>query len=688
MPRDRNKPLRKLCIALAAFMLLACCCASPALAKVQVNVDVGWENQFRAGKWTPLFITLQESAPRQVVLEVYCPADRRYALNVKQGLAIGPQPVTVPIYVPLSYRLDETSVTVRDANSGRRVEHVILSDFPAYGNQPGMPQTVSPQNLFIVISGSASGERMIQAQLRHENVTTSFIAANRLPGTPVGYESIDLLLLNQPDLSRLNLEQQRAIAAWVRAGGLLVIVPGVAPAPPSAPLIEILPARVGEIQQLDLDAAVVKKAGMPARFAKLTGRELLDASADARGVPLFDRSGPKALRHWVGLGQVMILPLDVSTLLFDDPNKSLAFWRTTLKGMVDVPVKVDANARHAYYGMTDDPRRALALRQTLDWIGDVPGAGSFGFSYVAIVLLAMMFIVGPVDWFVLKWTGKQPWTWVTITGWIGVITLGSIYIGHVFKSGDVHFRTASVLDEAGGARVAALDLAGIYSPQTTEYDLEMTPYSWWRTAAVTNPYGGGGNMLSEIVCHQDYRGNRPLPMLINVWNVRFLEGQQIADEPAVVQAQLARGARGSGRTIAGTITNRAAVSMNNILVRTRDGVIKLDGVLEPGASMPVSGTLVKDETLTATTQVSNQNYWRDAQQEFPTSRPTAQTINGVADLRAIRIDQQLAERDDVACVYATYERPPGERLKLTDVENPRTAHVGIVRALVPLRPQP
>ena len=65
-------------------------------------------------------------------------------------------------------------------------------------------QIVSPRDLFIVISGNASGERMLQAQLRHNNVNTSFIAANRLPATPVGYESIDVLLLNQPEIARLD----------------------------------------------------------------------------------------------------------------------------------------------------------------------------------------------------------------------------------------------------------------------------------------------------------------------------------------------------------------------------------------------------------------------------------------------------------------------------------------------------
>ena len=686
MPRDdRNRTSRRFSAVAIAVLVLLCCAAaaSPALAKVKVTFDVGWENKFRPGKWTPLFITLQETEPRQVVIEVYCPTDRRYALNVKQGLTIGPQPVTVPIYVPLSYRLDETTITVRDADSGRRLESIIVNDFPVYGNQQGGPQPVGSPDPFIVISGNSNGERTLQAQFRHQNISTAFTPANRLPITPVGYESMDLLLLNQPDLSRFSIEQQTAIASWVRGGGLLVIVPGSDPAPTIGPIAEILPARIGEIRQLNLDRAILQDAGLPGRFAKLTGRDLRDPTPDARAVPLFDPAGPKAVRRWVGMGQVMLLPIEVSTLAFDDGDKALAFWRATLKGVIDLPVAIDNNSRN-YWGTSEDPRRAIAVRQTLDWIGDVPGAGSFGFSYVAIVLLAMMVIVGPVDWFVLKWMGRQPWTWVTISGWIGVITLGSIFIGHIFKSGDVHYRTASLIDEAGGARVASIDLAGIYSPQTTEYDLEMTPHSWWRAASMTNPWGSDA-MLTEIPCHQDYRGSRPLPMLINVWNVRFIEGQELGEEPAMVQAQLTPG---PGRTVTGSITNRAPFALRDILIRTRDGLLKVKGSIEPGATMQVSGSLVTDKTLAATTQISNNDAWALYSQEVPSTQPTPQSINGVGDQRSVRIDQQLADRgDDVACVYASYDAPPSERLKLTNVQNPHTAHVGVIRALVTMQRQ-
>jgi hypothetical protein len=664
------------------LVILALLAFTPAgaFAKLKIDIETGWEEKFRPGRWTPLFLTLQDSSPRQVIVEVYCPTDRRYALEVAQALTVSPNPVTVPIYVPLTYKLDETTITIRDANSGRRIESVPISDFPAYAGRGG-PQQVDAQSLFVLISGSGNTDRMLQGQFRHPTVEPVVVPMNRLPVTPEPYGSVDLVILNQPEFARLNPDQQSALADWVHAGGLLVINPGVTPAPAAGPLAEIMPARLGQTKQIEVDAAAIKKAGLPERFRKLTGRELLDIPADARPTPLFGPSGPIAVRRWVGMGQVLLLPVDVSSLMFDNSDRAGTFWNDTLRGVTKFALTIDPNNRGGgWFDMTDHPRRAFAIRQTLDWIGDVPGAGSFGFSYVAIVLIAMMFVVGPIDWFVLKWTNRQPWTWVTISGWIGLVTLGSIFVGHIFKSGDVHFRTASVIDEAVGGRVAAADLAGLYSPQTTEYEFQYSPYGWWRTAGVSNPYNGS-NLLMQVPCHQDYRGNRPLSMLINVWNVRFIEGQEIGTGPAFVQTQL----KATPKRVTGSITNRAPFALRDVMVRTGNGVAHVDGELAPGATIAVDAILHGDETLkAATTQMTDSDAWQLYYKETATTRPTAETLGGVADLRSVRIDQQLADRDDVACVYAAYDAPPDERLTLTSVKDAKRAHTGMVRAIVPL----
>ena len=654
--------------------------AAPANAKVQLQVDVGWEGFFRPGRWTPLYITATDSAPRQVLIEVYCPTDRRYALTVLQGVAIGPSPVTVPVYVPLSYSVDETSIKIRDANTSRTLESFILGDHPAFVNRGTGPQPVADQNLFVGISGNSSAFGIIKGQFNQQpNISAGYLPPPRLPAVAKGYDALDVLVLDQPDLNRLANDQQNAIVEWVRGGGVLVMWPGVAPIPASGPIMDILPARLGAPKTYELPKDKVTAVGLPPRFAKLTGRAVEAVTDDAKPVILFGSDALQAHRRWVGLGQVLLIPADLSTLTFNTGTQSVDFWRRALKDIIAVP-PADQTAQPYYYGYgNDDPRRSAAITSAMNWIADVPGAGSFGFSWVALVLIAMMLIVGPVDWFVLKWMGRQPWTWITTTGWIGLVTLCAIYLGHIFKSGELHFRTVTMIDEAAGSRIAAIDLAGLYSPRTRAYDFDFDPQTWWRAASDSNYFGGGGLRI-DIACHQDYRGNRPLPMLINVWNMRFLEGTDSAQAPAMLSAKLTAGEK----EIQGTVTNESDVPVKIVALRTKRGVFRVNEQLPPGGSLNVSGKLTLRDNAFASSRPSQQDAWRYYnQQSGATTQPVASSIVELSAIRSDRIEQVLNDRSDAACIYAEFSSPT-PRVKLND-DTAKRDQLGFIRALVSLK---
>src|SRR5207237_4770338 len=122
---------------------------------------------FRPGDWTPLFITAgTDGESRQVIIELYSPTDSRYALKISQSFAVGPVPVTVPIYVPLSYQLDETTATLRDANTGRFLVSTPLSDYKAYACMSNTPDAVQADHVFIGIRRRHSTERLVEWQCR------------------------------------------------------------------------------------------------------------------------------------------------------------------------------------------------------------------------------------------------------------------------------------------------------------------------------------------------------------------------------------------------------------------------------------------------------------------------------------------------------------------------------------------
>ena len=165
------------------------------------------------------------------------------------------------------------------------------------------------------------------------------------------------------------------------------------------------------------------------------------------------------------------------------------------------------------------PRTARST-QIADFLGNVPGAGRISFGFIAAILIGMMVIVGPVDWFVLKKLGQQPWTWVTTSGWIALITLCAVYAGHIFKSGTLHYKTLRTVDQVENGVVGISDYVAIYSPRTRTYQLETEPDGWWQPAAFNN--SRGTSLKLDMDFHQTSEGNTPDEMLVNVWSLRFL----------------------------------------------------------------------------------------------------------------------------------------------------------------------
>jgi len=128
-----------------------------------------------------------------------------------------------------------------------------------------------------------------------------------------------------------------------------------------------------------------------------------------KGVAYFGRAG---------MGQVGVLSFDASKLIFNDSVSGRKFWRPILHRVLKTRDEKPQNNMYGY-GWNSDPtetRRLAATERIIDRLGDVPGVGRFDFSYVALVMIGMMFIVGPVDWWILRKLGKQEWTWVTTGG--------------------------------------------------------------------------------------------------------------------------------------------------------------------------------------------------------------------------------------------------------------------------------
>jgi hypothetical protein len=715
-----------------ALLILLTCCADDALARVRGKIEIGWDGTYRVSRWTPVFITLadDEAKPaRNVIVEVLAPHDNSFAMRILQPFAITAEPATHTLYVPLTYALDETILIVKDAGNGRKLFESDFQNNPVSGQSQAGSAIVAQgrDDVVIGVSGRSQALGSIQGNWRwtdaeqpqqqnqpyvaQPTLRTGFLDERRLPDTIQGYDGLDVLVLNGADLANMRLERQQAIAQWLRGGGRLLLWPAAGPIPPDSPIAQLLPCRIGDADVINLTLADTRVIGLASRQEKIGGRKL-DPLPHARTTRILN---DKALACFgrAGLGEVGVLSIDAGQLIFESSEKPKDFWRPILRELVQPPSLQPRSNNYNYYNLSsEEQRRLVAMEAVVDQLGDVPGVGKFDFSYIAFVMIAMMVIVGPVDWFVLRKLGRQPWTWVTTTGWIVLITTGALYIGYVFRSGDLYYRTVRLVDQADDQVVGAMDVVGIYSPKTQRYSLEGPRNEWWEPANIeaVMPWRQQ-RAVKEITLVQDAVGNRLLPdrgMTINVWSLQFMEGElnDPLSEPPVLKADLRRIDEGNNNVrIVGRITNLSAVPLKDLWIRTQAGVANLAA---PGAvtwSAEAKGTVAPNQTVTIDAPVQladtlkppenvayNYYYYYGQHYQNPYAEgkdATLGLLKATCDLaakRSERIERLLAGRKDLACIYATQDTPtPAVKLSHGNDEPPLEKHWQIVRALVELK---
>ena len=666
----------------------------PSGADTNVSVDIGWGERTRPGAWTPVFITVSDPKPRNAIAELRAPHDMRTAMVIDQPIAISSSPQTYVIYAPLVNSWSEPiSLKIRDLATGKSLyDEPLLDQSNSDAPHHGLFNVRNNSGLFFGVSGRAPAMMQLEAGTDHAP-TFGFLRESRLPRIARGYDPLQVLVLNQPDFTALESEQQIAIGDWVRAGGRLVLWPSENPIPAGGPLIDLLPCRVGEVTTVTLSKKDLKDAGLADRFGKFKAR-VLTPTGNSISIPLLGKSGALANRGHRGFGTVTVINFDASGLDFNSTLDAERFWGSIVDLSTHTKSSGSDQPQNSNGLQIQEQKRSEAAGQIIDLLGDVPGVGAFGFKYVAMVLLGMMVIVGPVDWFVLKWLGRQPWTWVTTLGWIGLITTGAISIGSIFRSGDLHYRTLQVIDQAEGAVVARTDVIGIYSPKNDDYQLDATAGSWWEPIS-TDQFNYGGGMMKSIAFQQDARSNLPGEMSINVWSLRFLSGETIGKTEAVIATSLV--IEPGTNTITGTITNLGQSPLTHLWLRTQYGTEDLTeqsgfpaGGLASKATLHISTSIKKPDAVdvwntAAPNPPSYGNYGQHSASKPADAFAIVRAAGDLSSLRSERINRLMSKVSPapVGTIYGLCETP-ASAVKLPG-HDAHEKHWQVIRALVPLK---
>jgi len=522
-----------------------------------MEAEAAFDGYFKYGEWLPVWVQLENSGPDlQAELRVRTTG----AWGVTTFAAPAPLPTgsrkRIPVYVLPNNFSQELEVQLVAGNDLLMVQKVSVTPRP---NDSYFVGLVAPERgaLALILSASLPGRE------RPKELIDLPLA--ELPGRPEGLRSFDCLIINDVDTSSLTPEQGAALEAWVRQGGRLVIGGGAGATHTAAGLPEsllpLVPRSVAEVKVLPglADFANSKAIRVPGPFVVATGEP-------REGRTLAVQDGlPLVRERALGNGYVDFVALDLAISPFDAWTGTVAFWEKLLSPGAAYPewLPPDISPRQI---RSEEMAYALSSLPALD-LPSVQG--------LAALLALYIVLVGPVNYFVLRWRKRLHWAWATIPLITLIFSGGAFGLGYALRGTDLILNKIAIIELQPDGTAGVTSYLGLFSPARRSYEIEvtgssllspLTPEHLWR------PGGAAGEMIFLQSNPSRVRG-----LAVNQWSMQtFMTEGMWADFGRIVGDL-----RIEGDGLTGTVRNETAHTLTDVVLILGNHFIRL-GDLPPG----------------------------------------------------------------------------------------------------------
>jgi hypothetical protein len=466
------------------------------------EVQLGFQDVAKAGAWAPVRVQVQADGDgfQGYLVTRTTDADdvpNEYGLadlgDPGSGLAVSLPPNTTrwfltyarPGTLAAEVQVRLTDPQARDTGVGMAISSAVL-----------VPHT----HLLLLQLGFTMDLRREELQAASESETSARsgpvelevagveLDGEVLPNRWLGYDGIDavFLPLEHPDLGRLSLEQQRALADWVYRGGFLVVSAGRDIAHlADSPLAGLLPASPeGSLTVPDL-AELEEFTRTPHRFPiPPTGLSIARLQRRDGSVLVSKKDLPLVVQGRHGFGTVTVVAVPLSSPVFRQwPGR-----HTLIAKLLSA---------HAWQSRGEERQYRAEVRNDLsttakEWVERFRGVRGISFPWIALLIFLYIAVIGPADYFFVKKVLKRPeLTWLTFSLLVVVVSVVTYWLVVALKGRDLRVKELSIVDvDMRTAQSRLLLVTSVFSPRALVFDVEV-PQSPWTQAA----HGAGGGVL-------------------------------------------------------------------------------------------------------------------------------------------------------------------------------------------------
>jgi len=448
------------------------------------HANIGFGGSYRSGFWTPVTLTLAaNSSPVNGDLQLLA-SDGENVPVVFFAADAGPsssriqlepgQEVAVHSYLKAGPQKSRISARLVDPASGK-----VLWQASLPGNLPAPLSATTP--LVITLGSSVGVEDALKFTRRNEAdalVAAEVKSAAELPDQWWGYEGIETIFLPTGSAGifrQLSAPQKIAIMQWVREGGRLVLSSGSETKQllgDNSPWNGLIPGQLVEIGPMRDAATLETLTGEAFPFTDDASRPSVAHITAVRGkVELAE--GPRAanvplvIRTPHGLGEVTFVAFDLDGERFAQWPGRPRFVSTLLReNKTQEQPGGQAGARLGYTDLIGQLRGAL---------DQFPGVQVINFTTVALLIVAYIVLIGPVDYFLLqRLRVSRTLTWITFP-LAALLFCGIAWYSAGWSHGSqMRLNQAEIID-IDGQHVRGTAWLHLYSPKTKTYDLAVRP---------------------------------------------------------------------------------------------------------------------------------------------------------------------------------------------------------------------
>ncbi|MBY0585547.1 hypothetical protein K2X85_00100 [bacterium] len=446
-----------------------------------------------------------------------------------------------------------------------------------------------------------------------------------LPTEWFAYAAADVLVISADEptiLDSLGPARLAAIVTWVAQGGHLVIsVANQWQTVSQSPLGPLLPAtitgvsnvgrlspEVRSLESLAGDKASLEVDAEGMGIATLTNVRGWTLPSTASGNP----EGSVVVRGVYGFGTVTLLAFNVNAPPFRDWNDQKRFWNAMLE---IAPPKEDANSQIWMGNQPSEPDISLWIDNLLQYF---PTVTVVPFSWVAMLIICYILLIGPIDYFFLKRViGKLEWTWITFPLLVLLVSAGAYYAAHRLKGDKLLVNRVELLDiDQTSQSLRGESFVSIFSPNINRYSITSEPRlaaaGLWsevigsrasldRISSSVGRMAAGNNYGSTaatgIFGGQSYAYSSPDPTTvlgapIPVWSAKSFTSQWLAKAAPALDAKLQSGNINEPTLLVGSLTNLLEVPIEHAFLLWSDYAFEL-GNLAPGQTVVLDSTMQK-----------------------------------------------------------------------------------------------